>query len=811
MQIGNIALSSHQASPFYQNVLVLSIKWYDHATLHGPDTVIYIDYDEVEAIATIIIIAPPLFDIIEDHWAQAWDKMDYNVAKEIADSADTQSKGSGKGKVQLQSSKKALEDLEKDKIAAAQLRAQSGQLQVEVQTAQQALEAQLQNTKQTLEELEMERQKSRQLEVQLESMKQALEEHASARDQGKRCKEALEAVERKQSELLAEKEKEQTQAECRIAELLDKVKELEGSSMADEEKILEPSVRPVLDVRRSKRRGFETRAAKVAANLEHSKDRERSRKTEKTKAETAKALPEAKVAETTGAELAEIAAAAEVKARKEAAQMAEAMSEAIAEARRRTAAEAHMAKVMAQEDAEAKTAVAGLMARVEAAEAKAIAVSAIEAKLREELAAAQAEATSAEGAKTEVANLLKEQTEQFETLRHELCAREELNAMLKAEVVREEAATDHQAVDRSTKQLEEAQEALASARRASQAALEAELQVEEAKLSVGQQTVAGEALVRAAENVPEGPESNVACNLWSMAAQARASEGVLATRGPGGQMLLSDSRRAETAEARLRARCLVGSAELHYERAEQELQRAQREQQRLGLLAQELANSAAQHAQHELQLAQRRWAMAEQHRVRARELKEETVAFQKDDLEQPSEPPRQDLPRLATLAPLPVAAAAAVEEESERRQAAAELYAQARLHRDLEMAVAEARQKLQRRQTANQHRAEAEVARCENEELQASLERLKPEGPPPGHLAFALREALGCWAKRRRLCEQVLDGMARTGLAHAAEEAGIVTDESCGQHLPQGRLDPVLGRVPLLLEEQALDGIDNAW
>lgn len=37
---------------------------------------------------------------------------------------------------------------------------------------------------------------------------------------------------------------------------------------------------------------------------------------------------------------------------------------------------------------------------------------------------------------------------------------------------------------------------------------------------------------------------------------------------------------------------------------------------------------------------------------------------------------RQDLPRLATLAPLPVAAAAAVEEESERRQAAAELYAQ---------------------------------------------------------------------------------------------------------------------------------------
>ena len=58
---------------------------------------IYIDYDEVEAIA-IIIIALPLFDIIEDHLAQAWDKVNYNVVKEIADSADTENKGSGKGK-----------------------------------------------------------------------------------------------------------------------------------------------------------------------------------------------------------------------------------------------------------------------------------------------------------------------------------------------------------------------------------------------------------------------------------------------------------------------------------------------------------------------------------------------------------------------------------------------------------------------------------------------------------------------------------------------------------------------------------------
>eukprot|EP00435_Cladocopium_sp_Y103_P042923 s1908_g12.t1 len=110
MQIGNIsrtkgiplkvcmeALSTHKESPFFKNVSVLSIKWKDHAILHGPDTLVYIDFDEVEAIATLII-APPLFEIIEEQWSKAWDTVNYNVTKEDADSAERQSKGSGKGK-----------------------------------------------------------------------------------------------------------------------------------------------------------------------------------------------------------------------------------------------------------------------------------------------------------------------------------------------------------------------------------------------------------------------------------------------------------------------------------------------------------------------------------------------------------------------------------------------------------------------------------------------------------------------------------------------------------------------------------------
>ena len=42
---------------------MLSIKWKDHAILRGPDTVIYIDYDEMEAIAAVII-TPAFLDII---------------------------------------------------------------------------------------------------------------------------------------------------------------------------------------------------------------------------------------------------------------------------------------------------------------------------------------------------------------------------------------------------------------------------------------------------------------------------------------------------------------------------------------------------------------------------------------------------------------------------------------------------------------------------------------------------------------------------------------------------------------------------
>ena len=68
MQIGNIsrtkgiplkvcmeALSTHHQSTFHRDVSKLSIKWKDRAILGGLDAMAYIDFDEVEAIGTIII------------------------------------------------------------------------------------------------------------------------------------------------------------------------------------------------------------------------------------------------------------------------------------------------------------------------------------------------------------------------------------------------------------------------------------------------------------------------------------------------------------------------------------------------------------------------------------------------------------------------------------------------------------------------------------------------------------------------------------------------------------------------------------
>lgn len=390
--------------------------------------------------------------------------------------------------------------------------------------------------------------------------------------------------------------------------------------------------------------------------------------------------------------------------------------------------------------------------------------------------------------------------------------------MLEAEIAREEAASN-QAAQRSTEYLEHVKEALLAAHAAAQAHREAEIQVEEAKRSVGKQTVAGEALIRQAEEAGQrAPEpSSITCNLWTMASQARAaSEGVVAMRGPQGQMMLGDGR-AETAEARLRARCLVGSAEMQYERAERQLLSSRMERQRLNGLAQQLAASAAQKAAIDLTGAQRRWSVAERHSGRAAMLQEEAQALgEASFLELPifQSPPEAKRLRSEDTAAAPPTAApevVAVEEESLRRKAAADLYAQARLHRDLEMAVEEARKKLQRRHVANEHRAEAEVARRENEELQVSLDRLRPEGPPPGHVAFALRESLACWAKRRRLCEQVVNGVVAAGLQDAAQASGLVTDESCGQQLPKGRFDPVLGRVPVMTEDDPSDAADYGW
>ena len=90
-------LSSAQSSPFYKNVSVLTIKWKDNAILHGPDTLVYIDYDDAEAIATVVV-APDLFDMIERNWGKAWDTVNYNVKKEEEETAERQDKGRGKGK-----------------------------------------------------------------------------------------------------------------------------------------------------------------------------------------------------------------------------------------------------------------------------------------------------------------------------------------------------------------------------------------------------------------------------------------------------------------------------------------------------------------------------------------------------------------------------------------------------------------------------------------------------------------------------------------------------------------------------------------
>lgn len=110
MQIGNIsrtkgiplkvcmeALSTHNQSPFYKDVSMLTIKWKDNAILYGPDTIVYIDFDEMEAVGTIII-KPDLFDIVEKQWGRAWDIVNYNVNKEEQESAASNNKGIGKGK-----------------------------------------------------------------------------------------------------------------------------------------------------------------------------------------------------------------------------------------------------------------------------------------------------------------------------------------------------------------------------------------------------------------------------------------------------------------------------------------------------------------------------------------------------------------------------------------------------------------------------------------------------------------------------------------------------------------------------------------
>ncbi|CAJ1424685.1 unnamed protein product [Effrenium voratum] len=405
--------------------------------------------------------------------------------------------------------------------------------------------------------------------------------------------------------------------------------------------------------------------------------------------------------------------------------------------------------------------------------------------------------------------------------------KEELRALQEQEsaVAAQEQAADQKALRRSSEQLEEAQEALHAAQAAAGAAKREAQAAEEAKRQLGHQALAGDEL-RAAATAADAAPPPVACNVWSLAAEARAQDGVSSA-------YLCDRR---TAEARLRARCLVGSAELHVERADHALREAQAEQSRLGATAGRLAEAAQAAANAELVALRRRLKSAEGQLETGRRLQEAAASLAGATNSEPQRLQLQVVPggadpwfaqagrslcrsfpnaqHFERAEAAEAEAAEAAEAEAARRQVAAEVYAQARLHRNLESAVAEARRGLRRREEASQHRAEAEVARGEAEELQICLARVQPDGPSPGFVAASLRHALGCWAKRRRLCDAVLQGVASAGMgpaADVAERAGMVSDESAGCQLPAGRFDPLLGRVPLLPEEEGPSITDHSW
>jgi len=110
MQIGNIsrtkgillkvcmeAHGTHHHSPFHRDINKLTVKRKDHAILDGADTIVYIDFDEVEAIGAIIIRLD-LFERIEEQWGRAWDTLSYNIKKEEEQNAGSHGKSAGKGK-----------------------------------------------------------------------------------------------------------------------------------------------------------------------------------------------------------------------------------------------------------------------------------------------------------------------------------------------------------------------------------------------------------------------------------------------------------------------------------------------------------------------------------------------------------------------------------------------------------------------------------------------------------------------------------------------------------------------------------------
>ncbi|CAE7334203.1 DHRS13 [Symbiodinium sp. CCMP2592] len=211
----------------------------------------------------------------------------------------------------------------------------------------------------------------------------------------------------------------------------------------------------------------------------------------------------------------------------------------------------------------------------------------------------------------------------------------------------------------------------------------------------------------------------------------------------------------------------------------------------------------------ELRSWRRRGSGAEQAVCRAKRLQEEARSLLPPGLQVvkrpvpestnhgPAKQPRVQSPDLTDAGnpTSPGATELTVEDEVQRRQQAAELYAQAKLHLNLQKAVDEARRDLQLRRDTMRCRSEVESARRESEELLGKLARIRSDGEPsPLDLGAALRGALQQWSRRKAACHDVLRGLGTAGAGHIGQAAGLSSDESCGASFEEifGSLSPEL-------------------